>query len=232
MGSFGGDMAGWSGGCADATGPARISAPFCDPTIRDGRVHGALSDIQFDRDRTCANRSGGGRQPGTLGRAGEWFGFCAVYFTVLAVESPSAKARTVAWPLIVFSVFVVGLTVSRGVLLGVTMSTMVALRRLPRRGLMAISVLACVLTAAYATGAFDRIAAHYMERGLEETGRGPLWPAVVRRIVDSPMAGVGVSHLAATSLRDRNRSLRHTTPFFISRWRPGSHRPSCSFCSG
>src|SRR4030095_3767524 len=48
----------------------------------------------------------------------DWFGFCAVYFTVIGIETRRSKLRVGAWLLAAGCLFVVGLTVSRGAIFG------------------------------------------------------------------------------------------------------------------
>ena len=47
------------------------------------------------------------------------------------------------------------------------------------------------------SGLFEEIFGAYRARGLEETGRGLVWPVVIERIFTSPIKGVGVSNLAS-----------------------------------
>src|SRR5262249_27443060 len=45
-------------------------------------------------------------------------------------------------------------------------------------------------------GVFDQITSHYAKRGMEETGRGLVWPVALERFLDSPLAGVGADNTA------------------------------------
>ena len=85
-----------------------------------------------------------------------WFGFCAVYATVFAIESKVVISRLVSSLLAIASLYVIGLTVSRGALLAVTLATAVALRRLSRRGLTSFLILILLCAAIYESGLFDQ----------------------------------------------------------------------------
>ena len=130
------------------------------------------------------------------GGLAEWFGFCAVYFAALGAEHRKVAGRLVAWVIAVGSVFIVGLTVSRGSLLATALGAAVALRHVLKRGAAPVLLLIIVAGVTYESGVFQRATEHYEERGTEDTGRAGLWPVVVERFFQSPLAGVGVSHLA------------------------------------
>ena len=52
-----------------------------------------------------------------------WFGFCAIYFAVVGLETRRMSLRLVAWTAAVACLFVIGLTVSRGTLLAVAIQS-------------------------------------------------------------------------------------------------------------
>jgi hypothetical protein len=71
----------------------------------------------------------------------EWFGFCAVYFGILGLETKRGVVRTVSWLAAILSLFVVGLTVSRGTLLACGIALVLALRRIFKRGVVPLVLL-------------------------------------------------------------------------------------------
>ena len=61
-----------------------------------------------------------------------WFGFCAVYFIIVAIETKRTVVRVVSGLLAVGCLYVVGITVSRGALLAIAIATTSQARRGPR----------------------------------------------------------------------------------------------------
>jgi O-antigen ligase len=129
-----------------------------------------------------------------------WFGFCAVYFIVRAAETKQPAPRTAALLGAVASVYVVGLTVSRGKLLGVAVAAAVALRHLLRRGFLLVLLLLIIAWVIYSVGLFDRITTSYVARGTQETGRLLVWPLAFERFIESPLTGVGGSNISTQPL--------------------------------
>ena len=80
--------------------------------------------------------------------------------------------------------------------MAVAIAIALAFRSLLRHGFMPILLVVTVLGVTYASGLFEQATSHYLERGTEETGRGPLWPAATQRFLASPLVGVGVSNIA------------------------------------
>jgi O-antigen ligase len=124
-----------------------------------------------------------------------WFGFCCVYFTIVGLETQRMSVRLVVWLAALGCLGVVGLTVSRGSLLAIAVSLVVASRRMLKRGMFPLLFLLLVAWIAYGIGLFERSAVLYAERGLEETGRFLVWPLAIDRFLQSPVWGVGVSHM-------------------------------------
>jgi O-antigen ligase len=56
-------------------------------------------------------------------------------------------------------------------------------------------LLLLLLVLVYESGAFQDLIDPYMGRGMEESGRGKVWPLVLERISDSPWAGVGLQNI-------------------------------------
>src|SRR5262249_13069479 len=126
---------------------------------------------------------------------GAWFGFCAVYFTILGIETRRQWIRAVAFVLAGACTFVVGLTVSRAPLLAAAICVVFAFRRVLKRGFIPVLSLVIVAWIAYGAGVFDRATSLYQERGLEETGRFLVWPLAIERFLRVPLTGVGASHI-------------------------------------
>ena len=72
---------------------------------------------------------------------GEWFGFLVVYFLVQGLQAKSQKVRIASWMIALACLSVIGLTVSRGTLLGVAIATVVAFRRVLSRGFVPVLLL-------------------------------------------------------------------------------------------
>ena len=121
-----------------------------------------------------------------------WFGFSVVYFSVAGISTRRNVLRTTYFFIALFSLFVVGLTVSRGALFAIAISVLIAFRRLLKGMFFPVVALLGILWIAYETGLFDDILALYMQRGTEETGRFLIWPAAIERFLTSPWIGVGV----------------------------------------
>lgn len=126
----------------------------------------------------------------------EWFGFCCVYFTIAANETKRLGVRVAAWVVAVGCLFIVGLTVSRGVLLAVAFATVIGLRRLLKRGFLPLLILVMLAGGIYTLGLFDQAIASYTARGMEETGRLVVWPLLIERFFHSPLIGVGASSVS------------------------------------
>ena len=98
--------------------------------------------------------------------------------------------RLAAWTAAIACLFVIGLTVSRGTLLAVAISVVIAFRRLMKRSVLPLVLLLVAAWGVYLLGIFDRAAGYYSARGLEETGRLLIWPLAIERFLESPWFGV------------------------------------------
>lgn len=127
---------------------------------------------------------------------GAWFGFCALYFLIVGIETRRIIVRAVTWLITIGCLFVVGLTVSRGTLFAIAIAGLIAARRLLQRGFVPVLLLVIFSGMIYNLGFFDRITASYEARGTEETGRLLVWPVALERFLNAPLIGVGVSHMA------------------------------------
>jgi O-antigen ligase len=122
--------------------------------------------------------------------------------------------RIFSWLLGTGSLFIVGLTVSRGALLGIAIALTIGFRRLLKRGFIPVLVFVLFAGLLLATGLFDQIASKYEERGTEETGRTLIWVAVVDRIIDSPLLGVGIWELG--TYVSRREMVPHNSFLFLA----------------
>jgi O-antigen ligase len=122
-----------------------------------------------------------------------WFGFCAVYCIIVGIETKRNVIRVVSWLIAVGCLYIVGLTVSRSTLLAIAIATIVALRRLLKRGFLPVLCLAILSWIIYTLGLFDQVGAFYAARGTEETGRLVVWPLVLERFFNAPLTGVGMA---------------------------------------
>lgn len=164
-----------------------IAVPFLTFTV-SGDVEEARVDAEL-------GIQGGLAHPGGL--AG-WFGFCAVYFAILGLENKRGVVRVITWLVAVGCMLIVGLTVERGPLLGMAIAITIGFRGILRRGfapLLGVIILAGVFSV---SGLFDRVVSQYQQRGMEETGRETIWPAVIERILAAPLVGVGASNVPTT----------------------------------
>ena len=127
---------------------------------------------------------------------GSWFGFCAVYFILVAIETKRTMVRLISGLAAVGCLYIVGLTVSRSTLLAVAIATIVALRHLLKGGFLPVLCLVMLSWVLYIAGVFDQAGAQYAARGMQETGRGLVWPLAFERFLNSPLVGVGESNVS------------------------------------
>jgi hypothetical protein len=126
---------------------------------------------------------------------GHWFGFCCVYFGILGLETRRGDVRMASWLIAAGCLLVAGLSVSRGALLGVGLAGAVAFRRLLKRGFIPLLTLILLGGFLSLSGIFERSIESFEERGMEESGRGEVWPVAARRILESPLVGFGLSNI-------------------------------------
>jgi len=161
-----------------------------------------LTVVPFLSVRTegfLADRAGGGEVAGGFSNPnalGNWFGFCCVYLAVFGLETKRALLRIAAWVGAVGCLYVVGLSVSRGALVAVAASLVVAFRRLLKRGFVPLLLLVSLVWVLFLFGVFDTVAESYLARAEEDTGRMEVWPLVIQRYLESPLVGVGASQMA------------------------------------
>lgn len=126
-----------------------------------------------------------------------WFGFCVVCLVIKGYLEQRTISRFVAWGLALLSFYVVTLTISRGALLAITVSLLVASRRLLKGGFLPFLLLAGCILGLVELGVFDQAVRSYSLRAGEETGRFRVWPLLIERFLGSPLIGVGAAHPGA-----------------------------------
>jgi O-antigen ligase len=153
---------------------------------------GYMTDV-VERARADIDIGGGLQNANGLAA---WFGFCVVLFGVAAIDTKRRVVIRILYGIAAtVSVIVVGLTVSRGSLLGCAIALAVGCRHLLKRGFVPVLLLIVFAGILFMSGWFDQIVSGYEARATEETGRFLLWPYVVERFSTSPFVGVGVSNI-------------------------------------
>jgi O-antigen ligase len=128
-----------------------------------------------------------------------WFGFCTLYLTIRGYVEKRSGYRLTALLMAVVSLYIVTLTLSRGALIAIAASILVASRRLLKRSLFPLVLLAILLLGLLELGVFDQAVHSYTLRAGEETGRFRVWPLLIEKFLNSPLIGVGASHAGAWS---------------------------------
>ena len=129
---------------------------------------------------------------------GMWFGFCSVYFIVRGLETQNYLVRLASWSAGLLSVFLVGITVSRGPLLGVAIATVFACQKVLKRSFFPILIFMILVWIIYMTGLFDELIGHYTERGTRGSGRAILWSIGFDMFMGSWWDGVGIANSLIT----------------------------------
>ena len=160
-----------------ALGMGLLTLPFLSFDYGDGAIRASV-------------RGTGLSNPNVLAL---WFGFCYVYFLVLGIETRTLAVRVVAWSIACGCLYVVGITVSRGALLGLAAASVIAFQRSLKQSAFLTLFLVLVSSIVYQSGLFDSIMDFFVERGTQETGREILWPLAFQRFLDSPWEGVGLA---------------------------------------
>jgi hypothetical protein len=131
---------------------------------------------------------------------GYWFGFCALYLTMVGFTARKASVRLSYWFLALVCCYLMTLTVSRAPVLAMAGALLVGLRGLLKEGILLLLGLLGLVYGAFELGVFDTALHSYGLRSGEETGRLRVWPILVDRFLGSPLVGVGASH-AGTFVR-------------------------------
>jgi O-antigen ligase len=126
---------------------------------------------------------------------GAWYGFCVLYLTIAGFTARGAGVRVCCWVLALVCFYLVTLTVSRAPLLAMAAATVIGSRRLLKQGFLLLLALLGLVYGAVELGVFDTAMQSYGLRAVEETGRLRVWPLLIDRFVESPLTGVGASHV-------------------------------------
>ena len=129
---------------------------------------------------------------------GMWFGFCAVYFLIAGLEAKNYIIRSASWLVGLFCLYLMGISVSRGALLGVAIAMVIAFEKVLKRSFLPILGFLCFGWLVYVSGIFDDLIGYYLHRGAEETGRSRLWAWAFDGILNSWGGGVGFSEAMIT----------------------------------
>lgn len=120
-----------------------------------------------------------------------WFGFCAVYFLIAGLKARHNFIRAGSWLAGILCLYLVGITVSRGPLIGVAIAVAFGFKEMLKRSFLPIIGLLFMGWIIYVSGVFDNVIGYYTERGGEESGRSFLWATGFHRFMDSWLVGVG-----------------------------------------
>lgn len=177
-------------------------------TIPFMQVYGAGHGVE----RTGLDRSVGFANPNDLSA---WFGYCAVYFIVLSVESRRLFVRLFALGGLATSIIIIGVTVSRAPLIAVAVAAIFALRRLLKRSFVPLLALALLGVLAIQSGLVERAMGSYAERGMEDTGRMAVLPLALGRMIDNPIFGVGLANVATPMPFSQKDLTPHNSFIFV-----------------
>ena len=153
---------------------------------------GVLPYMQAHTDVRMMRISAGGTGISNPNSLAMWFGFCTVYFLFWGLQSRELMVRLISWGAGLGSLFVVALTVSRGPLLGIALACVVGLRSALKRHFFPVLSLVFLMWLVYVSGVFQDTLDYYLARGMEESGRGKVWPLAFQRLINSPWTGVGL----------------------------------------
>jgi hypothetical protein len=146
-------------------------------------------------ERVGLERGVGFANPNDLGY---WYGFCTLYLTIAGFASRGNGIRVFCWFLALVCFYLLTLTVSRAPIIALAAALLVATRSLLKEGLLLVFALMALVYGAIELGVFDTALQAYNLRASEETGRLRVWPIVFGKILNSPLVGVGASHIATT----------------------------------
>jgi hypothetical protein len=126
-----------------------------------------------------------------------WFGFCVVYLTIKGYIETRPMNRIASWGMAVACLYVVTLTVSRGALISIMASLLLASKRLIKAGFLPLLLLAVLLVIFVEMGMFDQAINSFSRRGAEDSGRLTVWPLLIDKFLKSPWVGFGASNAGA-----------------------------------
>ena len=179
------------------------------PFLTHTGASGGSARIAVDRSIV----SGGLGNPNGFGN---WFGFCCLYFSIVGIETRRTSVRVASGLAAIVCLYFVGLTVSRGALLGTVLGVTIGLRRILRRGFIPLLLLVLVAGVSFGLGLFDETISSYTARGTEDTGRFEVWPLAIERFVASPLFGVGPDYAATPVPGHKYPVAPHNTFLFVA----------------
>ena len=135
---------------------------------------------------------------GNMNEFGMWFGFCAVYFLVMGLETRNYLVRGASWLAVLLSLYMIAVTVGRGPLLGVAIAVVLVFQKLLKKSFVPLLSLVVGMWLIYLSGMVDTLVGYFVQRGAEETGRSYLWSAGLRIFLDSWWIGVGLADAVIT----------------------------------
>jgi len=112
-----------------------------------------------------------------------WFGFCAIFLLITGIETRNNWVRLPSWLAAVLCMYIVGITVSRGSILGVAIATAFAFQKVLKRSFLPILMFLFLGWIIFVSGIFDEIFGYYMVRGEKSTGRSDLWESGLNRFL-------------------------------------------------
>jgi len=134
---------------------------------------------------------------------GMWFGFCTVYFLSWGLQSRNLWQRAVSWAVALGCLGIVLLSLSRGPLLGIFLACVVGFLPASKRYFFSMLSLIFLIWLVYVSELFQPMIDGFFLRGMEETGRGKVWPVALDRLLDSLWTGVGMDAISTQSAWNR-----------------------------
>jgi len=176
---------------------------------------GVLPYVQAGMDSRFTRAMATGTGISNPNALGMWFGFCTVYFVFLGMQFREHIVRAVCWSAGLGSLFVAALTVSRAPLLGVALAFVVGLRSALKSYFIPLLSFLILLLLVHLSGAFQETIDHFLTRGMEESGRGKLWPVALERLINSLWTGVGLE-ATPTWISSQSKPFNpHNGPLYI-----------------
>ncbi|MEX2493390.1 MAG: O-antigen ligase family protein [Nitrospirales bacterium] len=157
----------------------------------------AFLSLRLSGDPTELVRAGS-EDLGSANAVAMWYGFCFIYFLISGLEAKNNFVRGSSWAGGLFCFMLMGMTVSRGPLLGAAIAGALAFKRVLKRSFLPVIGFLIISWFVYIAGLLDNIIGYYIERGTVETGRIYLWERGFAQFLDSWWGGVGFSNAKIT----------------------------------
>lgn len=168
---------------------------------------GVVPFLQVESGSGLIRAHAGGTGISSPNSLGMWFGFCTVYFMFWGLQSRNLMYRAFSWAAALGCLLMVLLALSRGPLLGIFLACVVGVWSALKRHFVPVLSLILLMWLVYVAGPFQEMIDGFFIRGMEETGRGLVWPLALERIFHSPWSGVGME-----SILTQTRWQRYITP--------------------